>query len=99
MSTKKVEMKIVKVLVNGVNNPDIKNASYNLDGIDYLLPMDTMTEEVAKENEVIKLTNHPEVVEMISRGTFRHSFYINDRRVEDSEAIEVAHNNIGEYKD
>lgn len=98
MATKKVEKKVVKVLVNGVPSPDIKNASYNLNGVDYLIPMDVMTEDIAKENKVIKLSDHPEVVEMITRGTYRHSFYIDDVKVNDEVAIEVSHNNIGEYR-
>lgn len=98
MSQKKVTLKVVKVLINGVNNEEIKNANYNLDGVDYLIPMDVMTEDIAKENKVIKLSDHPEVVEMITRGTYRHSFYIDDVKVNDEVAIEVSHNNIGEYR-
>lgn len=95
-TNKKVEKKVIKVFVNKPigADPKVSNAFYNLDGVDYLIPMELMTEDIAKANKVIKLTDHPEVVQMISRGTYTHSFYISDNKVEDEEAVQQAYANI-----
>lgn len=97
MADKKKQIKTIAVYINR-RNKDENSVYYRLDNADYFVPVEKMVSEIAKEKSVVSLSTSPNVVSMIHYGDARHVFYVDNEAVTDEVAIEVAHNNIGEYK-
>mgnify|MGYP006896537332 CR=1 FL=1 len=75
------------------------NVSYCLDGEDIFFPAGkTSYEASVTGGKLIPLSTHPELVEMIMRGSYEHTFSVDGEDVTDEEAVRIAHANIGEVQ-
>lgn len=104
---KKIVVKTIGVVfpqrefVSYENRKSIKesNVSYCLDGVDIFFSTGKTVYEASIEGgKVVNLSTSPKLVEMIANGSYEHSFNVDDTDVSDEEAIETAHENIGEVR-
>lgn len=75
------------------------NVSYCLDGEDIFFPAGKTTFEASiAGGKLIPLATHPELVEMITRGSYEHTFSVDGEDISDEEAVRIAHANVGEIQ-
>ncbi len=86
----------VKVSITPRDTQEL-NAWLNFDGIDYFIPCNEQTSKVATNGKELDLSTNPQLVEAIINSEYKHQFYVEEKRVADGYARDVAHANIGEY--
>ena len=86
---------IVSVLINKPSTVENYNAWFVLNNEDYFVQTDIATHDIVKGKTVVKLYEHPEIVKMISRGSYKHKFQCDNQRITDEEALRLVLENVG----